>query len=137
MSRTTLVQIRLSVCGVWTRYRELKDSAFICYTGRPERSFLDGVPTWSLDATFYALPTLFLPSASRDHGGGSGILRQPMFQFRQMRMFFKAGDLLRCFIEAAPVLQAILIVSEVTSGAALTGVADLKAVPEVTQTKPI
>ena len=51
-------------------------------------------------------------------------------------MFFKAEDLLRRFIEAAPVLQAILIISEVTSGAALTGVANLKAALEVTQTKP-
>ena len=59
-----------------------------------------------------------------------------MFRFRQMRMVFKAGDLLRRFIEAAPVLQAIFIVSEVTSGAASTGVADLEAAPEVTQTKP-
>ena len=97
---------------------------------------MEGVPTLSLDATFYALPTLFLLSASRDHGGRSGILRQPMFRFWQLRMFLKAGDLLRCFIEAVPVLQAILIVSEVTSGAALTGVADLEAAPEVTQMKP-
>ena len=59
-----------------------------------------------------------------------------MLRFWQMRMFFKAGDLLRCFIEAAPVLQAILTVSEVTSGAASTGVADLEAAPEVTETKP-
>ena len=51
-------------------------------------------------------------------------------------MFFKAWDPLRRFIEAAPVLQAILTVFEVTSGAASTGVADLKAAPEVTQTKP-
>ena len=57
-----------------------------------------------------------------------------MFRFRQMRMVFKAGDLLRRFIEAAPVLQAIFIVSEVTSDAASTGVADLEAAPEVTQT---
>ena len=60
-----------------------------------------------------------------------------MLRFRQMRMFFKAEDLLRRFVEAAPVLQAILTVSEVTSGAASTGVADLEAVPEVTQTKPL
>ena len=59
-----------------------------------------------------------------------------MFRFRQMRMVLKAGDLLRRFIEAAPVLQAIFIVSEVTSDAASTGVADLEAAPEVTQTKP-
>ena len=59
-----------------------------------------------------------------------------MFRFRQMRMVFKAGDLLRRFIEAAPVLQAIFVVSEVTSDAASTGVADLEAAPEVTQTKP-
>ena len=85
----------------------LSAPAFIWYTGRLEPSFLEGVRTWSLDATFYALPTLFLLSASRDHGGGSSILRRPMFGFWQMRMFFKAGDLLRRFIEAAPVLQAI------------------------------
>ena len=47
----------------------------------------------------------------------------------------KAGDLLRRFIEAAPVLQAILTLCKVTSVAALTGIADLEAVPEVTQTK--
>ena len=79
----------------------------------------------------------FLPSASRDHGGGSGILRRPMFRFRQTRMFLKAGGLLRRFIEAAPVLQAIFIVSEVTSDAASTGVADLEAAPEMTNTKSI
>ena len=59
-----------------------------------------------------------------------------MFRFRQMRIFFKAGDLLRRFIEVVPILQAILIVSEVTSGAASTDVANLEAAPEVTQTKP-
>ena len=43
---------------------------------------------------------------------------------------------MRPFIEAAPVYQAILSVSEVTSGKASTGVADLETAPEVTQTKP-
>ena len=59
-----------------------------------------------------------------------------MLKFWKMRMFLKAGDLLRCFIETSPVLQAILTVSEVTSGAASTSVADLEAAPEVTQTRP-
>ena len=47
---------------------------------------------------------------------------------------FKAWDPPRRFIEAAPVFQAILTVSEVTSGAALIGVVDLEAAPEVTKT---
>ena len=58
-----------------------------------------------------------------------------MFRSQQMGMFFKAGDLLRRFIEAAPVIQTILIVPKVTSGAASAGVADLEAAPKVTQTK--
>ena len=58
-----------------------------------------------------------------------------MLQFWQMRMFFKAGDLLRRFIEAAPVFRAIFTISEVTSGAASTGVANLEAVPEVSKPK--
>ena len=84
---------------------------FFWYTGRPERFLLEGVPTWSLGVTFYALLKDVLPSASRDHGGGSGILRRPIFGFWQMRMFLKAGDLLCRFIEAGLVLQTILTVS--------------------------
>ena len=92
----------------------MKVRALFWYTGRPERICLEGVPSWSLDATIYVLPTLFLPSASRDHDGGSNFLRRPMFRFRQLRMIFKAGDLMRYFIEAAPVLRAILTASKVT-----------------------
>ena len=58
-----------------------------------------------------------------------------MFRFRQMRMLFKAWDPLRHFVETAPVLQAILTVSKVTSGAASTGVADLESAPEVSNMK--
>ena len=50
---------------------------------------------------------------------------------------FKALDPQRLFIEAAPVLQAIFAVSEVTSGAALTGVADLEGTPEMSNTKSL
>ena len=53
-----------------------------------------------------------------------------------MRMFFKAGELPRRLIEAVSVIQAILTVSEVTSGSVLSGVANLEAAPEVTKTKP-
>ena len=60
-----------------------------------------------------------------------------MFQFRKNEdVFLKLETPPRCFVEVAPVLQAILTVSEVTSGAASTGVADLEATPEVTQMKP-
>ena len=53
-----------------------------------------------------------------------------------MRVFLKLETPQYCFIEAALVLQAILTVYEVTSGAASTGVADLETAPEVTHTKP-
>ena len=49
--------------------------------------FFVGVPTWSLDLTSYALFVDVLSSASRDHGGGSGILRRIIFRFWQMRAF--------------------------------------------------
>ena len=51
-------------------------------------------------------------------------------------VFLKLQTPLCCFIEATPVLQAILNVSKVTVDAALTDVADLEAAPEVTQTTP-
>ena len=63
-------------------------------------------------------------------------MRQIMFHFRKIRLFLKLETPPRRFIEEAPVLQAILTVSKVTSGAVLTGVVDLEAAPEVTQTKP-
>ena len=80
--------------------------------------------------SFYGL----LLSASRDHGGGSGILGRVIFRFRQMRAVSNAQDLPRQSRSAAPVPPAILAVSEVTSGAASTGVADLEAAPQVTKT---
>ena len=51
-----------------------------------------------------------------------------------MRVFLNAQDLPCRSWSAVPVLLAILAVSEVTSGAALTSVADLEAAPEVTKT---
>ena len=51
-------------------------------------------------------------------------------------MFWNPQDPPRRARSAALVLQAILAVSEVTSGAASTGVANFEAVPEVTHTKP-
>jgi hypothetical protein len=50
--------------------------AFVWYTGHLERSFLEGVPTWSLDLTFYALSKLFLSSASRTMGPEADFLPQ-------------------------------------------------------------
>ena len=41
------------------------------------------------------------------------------------------------FLQEAPDRQIILIVSEATSGAALAGVTDLEAIPEVAQKKPL
>ena len=79
----------------------------------------------------YALFVDVLSSASRDHGGGSGILGRVIFRFRQMRVFSNAQDLPRQSRSAAPVLLAILVVGMVTSGAALTGIADLEAAPEM------
>ena len=114
----------------------LKAPAFICYTGCAEHSVLEGVLTWSLDATFYALPTLFLPSASQDHGGRSGILRQ--------HVLLLANDgVLECprsaalIHEAAPDWQVVLVAAILTLGAASTNVADLKVALEVDETKSI
>ena len=50
-----------------------------------------------------------------------------------MRIFWNPQDLLHQFHQAALVLQVILAVHEATFGAALTGVADLKAALEVAQ----
>ena len=113
-------------------------SAFIYCTGRPRRMLTLGVPTWTLDLMVYALPKPFLSFPSRDHGGGSGISRQISFRFRQLRVFWNPQDPPpRQFNEAAPDRQVILAVCEATSGAALSGVADLEAAPEVAQTKPL
>jgi hypothetical protein len=60
-----------------------------------------------------------------------------MFHSWQMSMFWNPEDPPCRFHQAAPDRQAILTVSEVTSGAASTGVADLKAAPEMTNTKSI
>ena len=88
-----------------------------------------------MDLISYALFVDVLSSASRDHGGGSGVLGRVIFRFRQMRAFSNAQDLPRRFREAAPVLRAILTVLTVTSGTASTGVADLEAAPEMSITK--
>jgi len=84
-----------------------------------------------VDLISYALFVDVLSSASRDHGGGSGILGRVIFRFRQMRAFSNAQDLPRRSRSAAPVLPAILVVGMVTSGAASTGIADLEAAPEM------
>ena len=109
--------------------------AFTWYTGCPEQSFLEGVPTWSLDLTFYPPHKIFY------HQSSGPWHRKRHFEAINVQLLanedvFLAGDLPRCFIEEVSVLQAILTVSEVTTGAALTGVTNLKAAPEVTQTKP-
>ena len=52
-------------------------------------------------------------------------------------MFYKAGDPPRSFVEAELIIQAILTVSEVTSGAASTGVADLEAALEMSNVKSL
>ena len=113
----------------------LQTPAFTWYTGCPKRSFLqEHLPgLWTLP--FILSPRYFY------HPPAGPWRRKRHFEATNVPIpanedVFKAGDLLRCFIEAAPVLQAILTVSEVTSGAALTGIADLEAAPEVTQTKP-
>ena len=64
-SGAILVQIRFSAFNVWARFWMLLIPTFVWHTSRPECSFLEGVRTWSLDLTFYALPKLFLPSTSR------------------------------------------------------------------------
>ena len=55
--------------------------------GTSQSSFFVRVPTWSQDLISYALFVGVLSSVSRDHGGGSGILRQMILCFRQMRAF--------------------------------------------------
>ena len=98
----------------------LMTPAFVWYTGRLKRLF------WK-----EYLPVL--PSASRTMVHFEAI-NVPLLENEDV---LKVRDLQCCFIEATPVLQAILTVSEVTSDAASTGVADLEATPEVTQTKPL
>ena len=88
-----------------------------------------------MDLTSYALFVDVLSSASRDHGGGSGVLGRVILRFRHMRAFSNAYDLPRRSRSATPVLPSILAVSKGTSGTASTGVADLKAAPEVSNTK--
>ena len=79
-----------------------------------------------------------MPSVSRDHGGGSGILGQNNFRSKKKECIL--GSLRphsSCFREVAQVLQVILAVHEATSGAASTKVADLEAAPEVSNTKSL
>ena len=57
--------------------------------------------------------------------------------FRQMRVFWNLKDPLRQFCQAVPVLQVILAIRKATSGTASTGVTDLKASPDIAQTKSI
>ena len=114
------------------RVRKLFLSPFIAGTGRPNPSlgeeYLAGPWTLPLMLSFCI--------RQPDHGSQSGILRRRMFHSWQMSMFLNPEDPPRRFHQAAPDRQAILTVAKVTSGAASTGVADLEAAPEVTQTKP-
>ena len=50
---------------VCTIFHKLRVTAFIWYTGYPHCTLWKGVPTWSLDLIFYALPKFFLPSTNR------------------------------------------------------------------------
>ena len=79
-----------------------------------------------------------LPSASRDHGSGSGILGQLIFLFRPNE------HVLECLRPPSLILLSgdgspgyLYPVSEVISGAALTGVTVLKATLEMSNTKSI
>ena len=63
----------------WTLVRKLMSSASIWGTGCPKLSLTYQIPTWSIDLIFCAAPKHFLPSASHDHGSGSGILRRFCF----------------------------------------------------------
>ena len=73
---------------------------------------------------------LFWP-VSLDHDSRSGIARQPFLRFRKLREFLNAKDHLYQINKAVPVPQVVLAVGMATLGSALTGVADLKAAPEV------
>ena len=75
-----------------------------------------------------------LPSTSRDHGDGSGILERESFRFRKMSMFWNLQDLLHQVVQAAPDQQVILTVSEATSVKASTSIAVVEAAPEVAKT---
>ena len=58
-----------------------------------------------------------------------GILGRLLLSFQPNEHVLESPDLPQQTRSAAPDLQAIITVSKVTSGAALTGVADLKAAP--------
>ena len=58
-----------------------------------------------------------------------------MFESWQMSLFWNPEDPQRWFHQVAPDSQTMVHVSEATSGASSTGVADLEAAPEVTQMK--
>ena len=63
------------------------DVSFHLLFWSPQSLFTARLPTWSFDLISYALSEDFLPSISRDHGGGSGILGGIFFRFRKMRVF--------------------------------------------------
>ena len=48
---------------------------------------MEGVPAWSLDLTFYALPRLFLPSASQT------MRRKPYFEAKNVPLLENEGVL--------------------------------------------
>jgi hypothetical protein len=52
-------------------------------------------------------------------------------------VFWNLQDPVRQFHQVAPVLQVIVVVCKASSNAASTGVANLEAVPEVSNTKSI
>ena len=62
------------------------------------------------DATFCALPALFLPSASRDHGGWKWHFEATNVLIPANEDVFKSLRPPGRFVEAAPVLHAVLTV---------------------------
>ena len=110
-----------------------------------QRHFLPGLDTpecrlppvtlSTIMAGYLAFPP-FSP-ASHDHDGRSGIARWLFLHFWQMRVFLNAQDLPRWMHQAALIPQVMLAIGMAISGAALDGVADLKATPEVAKTNRV
>ena len=97
-SRRAVVQTYLSAFVVWTSFRKLMLPSFIWYVGRPERSFLEGVPKYLVSGPylpfilflsyFYHLPAG--PWRRKQHSDGTiapfpankGVLESPRPPYR-------------------------------------------------------
>ena len=79
---------------------------------------------------FYAVLKHLFPSVNLGHGGRSGIFRQILLRFQQMRVFWDARDLLLRIHEATTGRQLSLAAEMRTSLAASTCVSKLDAAQE-------